>query len=72
MNPYDHEDRQSFKAIENNDITALRNQLDYFIRLSQAQKEQIKNYKAMQQRSQRLIQSLINRTAQQQSWKKDS
>ena len=72
MNPYDPEDRQSFKAIENNDIKALRDQLDYFIRLSQAQKEQIKNYKAMQQRSQRLIQSLINRTAQQQSWKKDS
>ena len=52
-------------------IDALKEQLDYFIRLSDAQAEQIKRYKELQQRSQHLIKSLINQTAEAPpSWKK--
>ena len=52
-------------------IDALKEQLDYFIRLSDAQSEQIKRYKELQQRSQHLIKSLINQTEEAPpSWKK--
>ena len=52
-------------------IDALKEQLDYFIRLSDAQSEQIKRYKELQQRSQHLIKSLINQRAEAPpSWKK--
>jgi len=37
---------------------------------SEAQAEQIKRYKNLQQRSHRLIQALVNKTAQPTSWKK--
>jgi len=59
--------------MKNDAIDALNDQLDYFIRLSQAQAEQIKHYKELQQRSHKLIQALISKQAQkeqQQSWKK--
>ena len=59
--------------MDNDGIDALSDQLDYFIRLSQAQAEQIKHYKELQQRSHKLIRSLISKQAkkeQQQSWKK--
>ncbi len=59
--------------MDNNSIDAVKGQLDYFIRLSQAQAEQIKHYKELQQRSHKLIQSLISKQEykeQQQSWKK--
>ena len=71
MHSCDHEDSNPSKTVEKDDIDALRNQLDYFVKLSQAQKEQIKNYKDLQQRSHRLIQTLIKRTTQKQSWKKN-
>lgn len=61
--------------MEKDAIDALNDQLDYFIRLSQAQAEQIKHYKELQQRSQKLIQSLISQQShkeQQNSWKKTS
>ena len=60
--------------MEKDALDALNDQLDYFIRLSQAQAEQIKHYKELQQRSQRLIQSLIKKQSQgeQKSWKKAS
>ena len=60
--------------MEKDALDALNDQLDYFIRLSQAQAEQIKHYKELQQRSQRLIQSLIKKKSQgaQKSWKKAS
>ena len=51
-------------------IDALKQELDYFMRLSQAQAEQIRKYKILQQRSHRLIQVLIDKTAQPKSWKK--
>ena len=51
-------------------IDALKQELEYFMRLSQAQAEQIRKYKILQQRSHRLIQVLIDRTAQPKSWKK--
>lgn len=52
-------------------MIALKEQLDYFIRLSQAQAEQINKYKELQRRSQKLIQSLtIDKTEHQPSWKK--
>ena len=49
--------------MEPDTIDALKKELDYFIRLSQAQAEQIKKYKILQQRSHRLIQILIAKTA---------
>ena len=53
------------------EIIALREQLDYFVRLSQAQAEQINRYKELQRRSQKLIQSLTTDKAEHQpSWKK--
>ena len=55
------------------EIIALREQLDYFVRLSQAQAEQINRYKELQRRSQKLIQSLtLERKENQTSWKKTS
>ena len=51
-------------------IDALKQELDYFMRLSQAQAEQIRKYKILQQRSHRLFQVLIDKTAQPKSWKK--
>ena len=55
------------------EIIALREQLDYFVRLSQAQAEQISRYKELQRRSQKLIQSLtIDKTEYQPSWKKST
>ena len=53
-------------------IDALKQELDYFMRLSQAQAEQIKKYKILQQRSHRLIRILITKTAQPKSWKKST
>ena len=53
-------------------IDALKQELDYFMRLSQAQAEQIRKYKILQQRSHRLIQILIAKTAQPKSWKKST
>ena len=53
------------------EIIALKEQLDYFVRLSQAQAEQINKYKELQQRSQKLIQSLtFDKRENQLSWKK--
>ena len=53
------------------EIIALREQLDYFVRLSKAQAEQISRYKELQRRSQKLIQSLtIDKAEHQPSWKK--
>ena len=52
-------------------IDALKRELDYFIRLSKAQEEQIKRYKELQQRSHRLMQFLIIKTSERpKSWKK--
>ena len=53
-------------------IDALKQELDYFMRLSQAQAEQIRKYKILQQRSHRLIRILITKTAQRKSWKKST
>ena len=53
-------------------IDALKQELDYFMRLSQAQAEQIRKYKILQQRSHRLIRILITKTAQPKSWKKST
>lgn len=68
MNSSEYE--QIKQTMESYDLAALKNQLEYFIRLSEAQAEQIKRYKNLQQRSHRLIQALINKTAQPKSWKK--
>ena len=64
------EPEQIRQMMESCDLGALKNQLEYFIRLSEAQAEQIKRYKNLQQRSHRLIQALVNKTAQPTSWKK--
>ena len=58
--------------MESDAIDALKQELDYFMRLSQAQAEQIKKYKILQQRSHRLIQMLIDKTAKPKSWKKST
>ena len=70
MNSSEHE--QIRQMMESYDLGALKNQLEYFIRLSEAQAEQIKRYKNLQQRSHRLIQALVNKTAQPKSWKKST
>ena len=70
MDSIEHE--QIRQMMENNDLGALKNQLEYFIRLSEAQAEQIKRYKNLQQRSHRLIQALVNKKAQPTSWKKST
>lgn len=56
---------------QNNDdsIEALKEELDYFIKLSQTQAEQLKKYEKLQQRSHQLIISLKNQSSQI-SWKK--
>ena len=64
------EPEQIRQMMESGDLDILKNQLEYFIRLSEAQAEQIKRYKKLQQRSHRLIQALVNKTAQPTSWKK--
>ncbi len=43
---------------EDEEKLALREELDYFIRLSQAQAEQIEGYKSLLQRSHKLVESL--------------
>ena len=54
----------------NNDIiNALKEELDYFIKLSQAQAEQLKKYEKLQQRSHQLIASLTDKSKKI-SWKK--
>ena len=54
----------------NNDIIiALKEELDYFIKLSQAQAEQLKKYEKLQHQSHRLIASLTDKSAKI-SWKK--
>ena len=54
----------------NNDIiNALKEELDYFIKLSQAQAEQLKKYEELQQRSHQLIASLTDKS-EKISWKK--
>ena len=56
----------------NNDmINALKEELDYFIKLSQAQAEQLKKYEKLQQRSNKLIASLTDKS-EKISWKKSS
>ena len=70
MDSSEHE--QIRQMMESDDLDILKNQLEYFIRLSEAQAEQIKRYKTLQQRSHRLIQALVNKTAQLTSWKKSN
>jgi hypothetical protein len=54
----------------NNDIIiALKEELDYFIKLSQAQAEQLKKYEKLQHQSHQLIASLTDKSAKI-SWKK--
>ena len=67
--PSDDNKRLS-NGVDYKEHMALKDQLEYFVQLSQAQAEQIKQYKALQQRSHRLINSLINKTNPKQSWKK--
>jgi len=64
----DHND--SKKLDHNDDDHTLKDQLDYFVRLSQAQAEQIKKYKNLQQRSMNLIRLLCKKNRQTPSWKK--
>ena len=64
------EDKLLPNEIDDQNFTALKDQLEYFVRLSQAQAKQIKQYKALQQRSHRLINSLISKTNPKLSWKK--
>ena len=66
------DDKLLANEIDDQNLTALKDQLEYFVQLSQAQAEQIKQYKALQQRSHRLINSLINKKNQNQSWKKST
>ena len=65
-----NEDKQLPTGIDHDHLMALEHELEYFMRLSQAQAEQIKQYKALQQRSHRLINSLISKMNRNQSWKK--
>lgn len=64
------EDKLLADGVDRKDLIVLKDQLEYFVRLSQAQAEQIQQYKALQQRSHRLINSMINKMNQNQSWKK--
>ena len=64
------DDKLLANEIDDQNLTALKDQLEYFVRLSQAQAEQIEQYKVLQQRSHRLINSLIIKTNPKQSWKK--
>ena len=64
------DDKLLANEIDDQNLTALKDQLEYFVRLSQAQAEQIEQYKVLQQRSHRLINSLISKTNPKQSWKK--
>ena len=50
-------------------INAHKEELDYFIKLSQAQAEQLKKYEKLQQRSHQLIASLTVKS-EKISWKK--
>ena len=43
---------------QNEEMQALREELDHFIRLSQIQAEQLKRYQKLQQRSHQLIHKL--------------
>ena len=43
---------------QNEEMQALREELDHFIRLSQIQAEQLKRYQKLQQRSHQLIRNL--------------
>ena len=43
---------------QNEEMQALREELDHFIRLSQIQAEQLKRYQKLQQRSHQLISNL--------------
>ena len=43
---------------QNEEMQALREELDHFIRLSQIQAEQLKRYQKLQQRSHQLIRKL--------------
>jgi len=64
----DHNDSNKLNHCD--DDETLKDQLDYFVRLSQAQAEQIKKYKNLQQRSMNLIRLLCKQNRQTQSWKK--
>lgn len=66
------EDKLLANGVDREELTVLKDQLEYFVRLSQAQAEQIKQYKELQQRSHRLINSLINKKNQNHSWKKST
>ena len=56
----------------NNDIiNALKEELDYFIKLSQAQAEQLKKYEKLQHRSHQIIASLKDKKAKI-SWRKSN
>ena len=61
------EDKLLANGVDREQLTVLKDQLEYFVRLSQAQAEQIKQYKELQQRSHRLINSLINKKSRYQS-----
>jgi len=61
------EDKLLANGVDREELTVLKDQLEYFVRLSQAQAEQIKQYKELQQRSHRLINSLINKKSRYQS-----
>ena len=44
-----------------NDLKAIKEEMDHFIRLSHAQAEQLKQYAELQRRSHKLINTLLKR-----------
>ena len=64
--------QDQFQQLPQNDdesFEALKEELDYFIKLSQAQAEQLKKYEKLQHRSHQIIASLKEKKSKI-SWKK--
>ena len=58
MNPNQSQSDYISSAIETEYIQSLKEELEHFVHLSQAQAEQLKHYARLQQQSHQLIESL--------------
>jgi predicted transcriptional regulator len=58
MNPSQSQSEHIPNATENNYMQSLKEELEHFVHLSQAQAKQLKHYARLQQQSHQLIESL--------------
>ena len=70
MNPNQSHSDHIPSATETDYVQSLKEELEHFVQLSQAQAEQLKHYARLQQQSHQLIESLNKKLESQESYPK--